>query len=38
MDGAIAKYVQVNGEHVGRAKKTQYIEIDFNHEICLCYI
>jgi hypothetical protein len=29
--------VQVDGEYVGRAKRTQNIEIDFNHEIRLCY-
>jgi hypothetical protein len=37
MDGAIAKYVQVDGEYVGWAKRTQYIKIDFHREICLCY-
>jgi hypothetical protein len=29
--------VQVDGEYVGWPKRTQYIEIDFNHEIRLCY-
>jgi hypothetical protein len=33
----LQKYVQVDGEHVGRATRTQYIEIDFNREIRLCY-
>jgi hypothetical protein len=35
----LQKCVQVNGEYVGRAKRTQYIEIenDFNGEIRLCY-
>jgi hypothetical protein len=29
--------VQVDGEYVGCTKRTQYIEIDFNREIRLCY-
>jgi hypothetical protein len=37
MDGVIAKCVQVDGEYVGWAKRTRYIEIDFNREIRLCY-
>jgi hypothetical protein len=28
--------VQVDGEYVGRDKRTQYIKIDFNREIRLC--
>jgi hypothetical protein len=32
----LQKCVQVDGEYVGRAKITQYIEIDFNREIRLC--
>jgi transposase len=31
------KCVQVDGEYVGWTKRTQYIEIDFNREIRLCY-
>jgi hypothetical protein len=37
MDGAIAKCGQVDGEYVWWAKRTQYIEIDCNREIRLCY-
>jgi hypothetical protein len=33
----LQKWVQVDGEDVGWAKRTQCIEIDFNHEIRLCY-
>jgi hypothetical protein len=33
----LQKCVQANGEYVGRAKRTQYIEIDFNCKIRLCY-
>jgi cbb3-type cytochrome oxidase subunit 1 len=33
----LQKCVQVNGEQVGWAKGTEYIEIDFNREIRLCY-
>jgi hypothetical protein len=33
----LQKCVQADGEYVGRAKRTQYIEIDFNGEIRLCY-
>jgi hypothetical protein len=33
----LQKCVQVDGEYVGWAKRTQYIEIDFNREIRLCY-
>jgi hypothetical protein len=32
----LQKCVQVDGGYVGWAKRTQYIEIDFNHEIRLC--
>jgi hypothetical protein len=35
--GQLQKCVQVDGEYVEWAKRTQYIEIDFNREICLCY-
>jgi hypothetical protein len=34
----LQKCVQVDGEHVGYAERTQYIEIDFGREIRLCYI
>jgi hypothetical protein len=33
----LQKFVQVDDEYVGCAKRMQYIEIDFNREICLCY-
>jgi hypothetical protein len=33
----LQKCMQVDGEHVGWATRTQYIEIDFNCEIRLCY-
>jgi hypothetical protein len=33
----LQKCVQVDGEYVGWAKRTQYIEIDFHREIRLCY-
>jgi hypothetical protein len=33
----LQKCVQVDGEYVGWANRTQYIEIDFNREIRLCY-
>jgi hypothetical protein len=33
----LQKCVQVDGEYVGWAKRTQYIENDFNCEIGLCY-
>jgi hypothetical protein len=33
----LQKCVQVNGKYVRCAKRTQYIEIDFNREIRLCY-
>jgi hypothetical protein len=33
----LQKRLQVDGEYVGRTKRTQYIKIDFNHEIRLCY-
>jgi hypothetical protein len=33
----LQKCVQVDDEYVGWAKRTQYIEIDFNREIRLCY-
>jgi hypothetical protein len=33
----LQKCMQVDGEYVGRAKRTQYIEIDFNRETHLCY-
>jgi hypothetical protein len=33
----LQKSVQVDGEYVKWAKRTQYIEIDFNGEIRLCY-
>jgi hypothetical protein len=33
----LQKCVQVDGEYFGWVKRTQYIEIDFNREICLCY-
>jgi hypothetical protein len=36
MEG-LQKCVEVDGAYVGWAKRTQYIEIDFNYEICLCY-
>jgi hypothetical protein len=32
----LQKFVQVNGEYIGRARRTQYIETDFNREIRLC--
>jgi hypothetical protein len=32
----LQKCVQVDAEYVGSAKRTQYIEIDFNREIRLC--
>jgi hypothetical protein len=32
----LQKCVQVDGEYVGSAKSTQYIEIDSNREIRLC--
>jgi hypothetical protein len=32
----LQKCVQVDSEYVGWAKRTQYIEIDFNCEIRLC--
>jgi hypothetical protein len=32
----LQRYVQVDSEYVGWAKRTQYIEIDFNREIPLC--
>jgi hypothetical protein len=33
----LQKCVQVNGEYIEWAKRTQYFEIDFNCEIRLCY-
>jgi hypothetical protein len=33
----LQKCVQVDGEYVGCAKRTEYIEFDFNREIRLCY-
>jgi hypothetical protein len=33
----LQKCVQVDGEYVGWTKRTQYIEINFNCEILLCY-
>jgi hypothetical protein len=33
----LQKCVQVDGEYVRRAQRTQYIEIDFNREIRLYY-
>jgi hypothetical protein len=33
----LQKCVQVDGEYVEWDKRTQYIEIDFNHEIFLYY-
>jgi hypothetical protein len=33
----LQKWVQVDGEYVGWAKRMQDIEIDFNREIRLCY-
>jgi hypothetical protein len=33
----LQKCVQIDGEYVGWAKRTQYIEIDLNCEIRLCY-
>jgi hypothetical protein len=33
----LQKHVQVDGEYVRWAKRTQYIEIDCNREIRLCY-
>jgi hypothetical protein len=33
----LQKCVHVDGKYVGWAKRTQYIEIDFNREIRLCY-
>jgi hypothetical protein len=33
----LQKCMQADGEYVRWAKRTQYIEIDFNHEIRLCY-
>jgi hypothetical protein len=33
----LQKCVHVDGEYVGWAKRTQYIEIDFTREIHLCY-
>jgi hypothetical protein len=33
----LQKCVQVDGECVGWVKRTQYIEIEFNREIRLCY-
>jgi hypothetical protein len=33
----LQKCVQVDGEHVGWAHRRQYLEIDFNREIRLCY-
>jgi hypothetical protein len=33
----LQKCVQVDCEHVGRVKRTQYIETDLNREIRLCY-
>jgi hypothetical protein len=33
----LQKCVQVDGEYVEWAKRTQYTEIDFNCEIRLCY-
>jgi hypothetical protein len=33
----LQKYMQVDGEYVGWAKRTQYIEIDFSYESRLCY-
>jgi hypothetical protein len=33
----LQKCVQVDGECIGWAERTQYIEIDFNREIRLCY-
>jgi hypothetical protein len=33
----LQKCVQAYGEYVGWAQRTQYIEIDFNREIRLCY-
>jgi hypothetical protein len=33
----LQKCVQVDSEYVGWAKRTEYIEIDFNREIRLCY-
>jgi hypothetical protein len=32
----LQKCIQVDSEYVGQAKRTQYIEINFNHEIRLC--
>jgi hypothetical protein len=32
----LQKCVQADGEYVGWAKRTQYIGIDFNHEVLLC--
>jgi hypothetical protein len=33
----LQKCVQVDDEYVGRTKRTQYIEINFDREIRLCY-
>jgi hypothetical protein len=33
----LQKCVEADGEYVGWAKRMQYIEIDFNSEIRLCY-
>jgi hypothetical protein len=33
----LQKCVQVDGEYVGWAKRTQYIEIYFSREIRLCH-
>jgi hypothetical protein len=35
--GRLQKWVQGDGEYVGRAKRTQYIEIEFTCEIRLWY-
>jgi hypothetical protein len=33
----LQKCVHVDGEYVGCVKRTQYIKIDFNREMRLCY-
>jgi hypothetical protein len=33
----LQKCMQIDGEYVGWAKRMQYIEIDLNREILLCY-
>jgi hypothetical protein len=37
MDERLQKCVQGDGEYIESSQRMQYIEIDFNREIRLCY-